>query len=468
MLFLGWISLPHSARAQINIEAESKALVGTSGDLPFWFHSNRYGMYDAESSNLLQRINLFKETNRQQLYDYGFGADVIGRVSADEALFFNELYGKIKVGVFELYGGKKEWKDGIWQSDLSMGSMIWSSNAATMPKIMLRIPEYTPVPFTNNHIAFRGYLGHGWFGDDRYVEDTYLHEKALYLRLLREDFPVNGHVGLIHNVQWGGTHPTIGKLPGSFDDYWRIFAGKAGDANNSPGGEVINALGNTVGAYEARLDVDLQEIDITAYRQFFIETSVSTRFRSPWDGQWGLKLGLQKMTNNFIQSLLWEHLNTKNQNAQSGETIGADQYFHNYIYRNGWSYKGRIMGSPLVSLGTVNGRTEVLNNIILAHHLALKGEIPIALGERPVKYQMKGTYSRSYGRTSNCGGDFCDENDPQPLRTPRQDQWYFELAFDQQVNNRLNVNTSIGLDTGDLSNEFGLMLGISYKILESN
>ncbi len=464
-LLFSCFAISAAAQGQLELKSQSHVLFGTGGNLPFWLHSNKYGIYDKEGSNLLQSFSFQKGLAHNKLIDYGFGVDVVGRLSANENILFNELYGEAKVGFIELYAGKKKWSDGIWSSGLSLGSMIWSGNTATMPKIMIRIPEYVPVPYTNRYLSFRGYLGHGWFGDNRYVEGTYLHEKALYLRLLQEEFPVNGHIGIIHNVQWAGKHPTLGDLPDSFGDYLRIFSGRAGEANTSPGGEVINALGNTVGAYEACLDVDLRNIDISAYRQFFIETSVSTRLRSPWDGQWGLKLQMGELTSNFITTLLWEHLNTKEQNAKTGETIGADQYYHNFIYRNGWSYKSRILGSPLVQLGPVNDRLEVVNNIILAHHLGLEGSFSTSISRWPLKYQLKTTYSRSYGRTSNCGGDFCDENDPQPLRTERKDQWYHQLKLTQKINKNLSLNTMLGIDKGKLSDETGFMLGVTYSIL---
>lgn len=465
-LFFSCLALSTVAQGQLELKSQSNVLIATGDNLPFWLHSNNYGIYDNESSNLLQSFRFQKQLNDDQVIDYGFGADVVGRLSANEKIFFNELYGEAQIGFMEVFAGKKKWKDGIWSSELSLGSMVWSGNSPTMPKIMIRIPEYVPVPYTNKHLSFRGYLAHGWFGDDRYVEGTYLHEKALYLRLLQQEFPVNGHVGIIHNVQWGGTHPTQGDLPDGFGDYLRILTGRAGEANTSPGGEVINALGNTVGAYEARLDIDLRNIDISAYRQFFIETSVSTRLRSPWDGQWGLELQMGNLTSNFIETLLWEHVNTKEQNAKSGETIGADQYYHNYIYRNGWSYKNRILGSPLVQLGPVNDRLEIINNIILAHHFGFEGNMPTAFSKWPLKYQLKVTYSRSYGRTNNCGGDFCDENDPQPLRTSRQDQWYHQLKLSQKITDDFSINTAIGIDNGDLSGEGGVMLGVTYSILK--
>lgn len=462
------IGIQLSAYGQSNWQLDGRTVgaVTSSGDLPFWMHSNRNGIYDPAGSNMLLGFRLNKGLEDSRFFDYGLEADLVGRASPNSKLFFNELYAEAKVGIIQLYAGKKNWEDGIWSaSDLSMGSMVWSGNSASMPKVMIYVPNYTSIPYANGWVAFRGYLGHGWFGQDRYVEGTYLHEKALYLRVLQGQFPVNAHIGVIHNVQWGGTHPNIGDLPDGIGDYWRIFTGGAGEASTSPGGEVINALGNTVGAYEARLDIDLTEIDITAYRQFFIETSVSTRFRSPWDGQWGLEFSLENMTSGWLKTFLWEHLNTKRQNAKFGETIGADRYYHNFIYRNGWSYKNRIIGSPLVALGTINGRQEVVNNIILAHHIGINGSLPTGFSDYDIEYQLKGTYSRSYGRTTNCSGDFCDEGDPNPYRTPRRDQWYYQLELGQRLTPRFKVTATLGLDSGELSDEFGLMVGASYSIL---
>ncbi|MEL7834111.1 capsule assembly Wzi family protein [Fodinibius sp. N2] len=462
------MQVPGYGQSNWQLNGRTVGAVTTSEDLPFWFHSNRAGEYDPSGSNLLLGLRLDKKLRNSRFFDYGIGTNFVGRGSLNSDVFFNELYAEAKIGILHLYSGKKNWQDGIWSSELSLGSMIWSGNSATMPKVMAFIPEYTSVPFTNGWIAFRGYWGHGWFGKNRYVEDTYLHEKALYVRLLQDKFPVNGHLGLIHNVQWGGTHPRLGDLPDGTGDYWRIVTGRAGESGTSPEGEVLNALGNTLGAYEARLDIYLNNVDLKAYRQFFIETGPNVRFRSPWDGQWGLQVNIKGKTSGWLKTFLWEHLNTKRQNAKSGEAIGADNYYNNFIYQNGWTYKDRIIGSPLIGLGTVNERKKIVNNIIVAHHFGFEGTPPIGFGNNLIEYQLKVTYSRNYGLTTDCSGDFCDEDDPNPYRTPRRDQWYYQLELGQQITPRFKVTTTFGLDVGELSDEFGVMIGASYSIYGSD
>lgn len=434
------------------------------GEVPFWFHSNQYGIYDQNSSNLILSLDTQKRIHEDAWLDYGLGIETIGRISDHSDAFFNQLYLELKIDFLNIYTGKKKWRDGLWTSDLSLGSMVWSSNAATMPKLMLYMPEFVSVPWTKDYLAFKAYLAHGWFEDHRFVKDTYLHEKAFYLKLMPHDFFAHGYIGAIHNVQWGGTHPTLGKLPQGADDFGRVFLGKSAEAGRSPGGEVVNALGNTVGAYEAMLELNFNSIDIQAYRQLFIETSVSADFRSPWDGIWGLKLNLQKAGSAWIKQFIWEHVNTKKQNAKPGEEIGADQYYANFLYRDGWTYKGRILGLPLVTLREADGRKRIINNIILAHHFGFEGIVPISFIENPISYKVLATYSRNYGRTTNCSNDFCDEGADNPLRTSRRDQYYTQFLLDYKPSKKIRIWGAAGADFGELPDEFGLFLGFSYSV----
>jgi len=445
-------------------EIRSVTTVNSGGDLPFWMHTNKFGTIDPGSSGGLFGINAHKSISGEGLFEYGAGIDAIGRASENSELFLHEIYGEVRFGFVRFYAGKKEWRDGIWKSDLSLGSMVWSGNAPTMPKIMLSIPEYVAIPGTKGFASIKGYFGHGWMGDDRFVEGAFLHEKAAYLKLMPDDFPVNGHLGVIHNVQWGGTHPTLGKLPQSFGDFLRVTAAQAGEAESAPGTDVINALGNTVGAYEARLDVDLNEVKIKAYKQFYIESGPSAGFRNPWQGKYGLKLNLSESGPEWVSNILWEHVNIKRQDAKSDETDGADQFFDNSIYRSGWTRKGRMLGFPLVTIGEFNGREEIVNNIIIAHHVGAEGVLPLKIADRPLNYRVLVTYSRNYGRTTNCRNEFCSPDVENPLRTPRRDQWYNQVELSTSLNERINVRSSVALDVGALSDEVGVLLGVSYRI----
>ena len=140
-------------------------------------------------------------------------------------------------------------------NDLSSGNLLWSGNSRPMPKINIRVPEYTAIPFTKGYIEFKGNLAHGWFENDRYVKNVYMHHKSLILRGGGQ-LPVKGHYGLHHYAQWGGesSDPEIGILPSGFDDYIWIFQAKMQAPDDAPISERINRLGNHLGSRDIGLD----------------------------------------------------------------------------------------------------------------------------------------------------------------------------------------------------------------------
>ncbi len=458
-----------SAQAQIKLESGFRLEALATGEAtPFWMHSNKFGLYDPASTNGFSHFYVRKRLTDAR-FDYAFAADAVARYSENENLFFHELYAEVKYGPFKLFAGKKEWRD-TWytrDTDLTVGSLIWSGNAPTLPKVMLE-SEFIDMPFSSGFITFRGYFGHGWFENDRYTENIYLHEKALFMRILPEDYKLNFQAGIIHNTQWGGENERYGELPSSFDDFVDVFFARGAGSQSAPGGDVINRLGNIVGAFDFSGMLKLNNREYRLYRQFILETQSSPNFRSPWDGLYGFQY--KKKESGFFNQFVYEFTNLLRHDAKYniGELRGANQYYNNFVYRNGWTTENRVIGSPFVLTGLrENGITEITNNIIVAHHLAVGGNFNFMDTGKIIGYSVKATYSRNYGRTTGCrqvdGTEFCDPNLPQPLRIPRADQFYTSLDLNYQLNPNIQLNSTIGLDTGDLANNFGLMLGMQYS-----
>lgn len=437
-------------------------------DAPLWMSSKHFGTIDRSGNSAMASFHLQKVFLDRKIWDWNAGAKGISRLSDKSAVFFDELYIEGKAGPIRLYVGKKHWQDGVWHSPNSVGSMVWSGNAPTMPKIMAYIPNYLGVPFTKGWFSFKGYFGHGWFEDDRFVEDSFLHEKAFYVRLFPDRSPFHFESGIVHNVQWAGTSSSQSSLPSSFTDFIRIVTGSAGDGNSAPGGEVINALGNTVGAIEGIGTYRSPVGTFKFYHQFFIETSVSVRFRSPIDGVWGLSWeGLEREKKPVLSHFVYEYVDTRRQNAKfvDGERNGADQYYHNFIYRSGWTFHGQGIGLALADFGTrPNGEFQVINNIFIAHNVGLKGFLPFSVSSSPVSYSTQVTFRRSYGRTTNCPNDFCPPDVEQPLRTPPQDQWFTVLSLSTRLSDQFNLGLETGFDFGNIFTRSGLAFRLTYSL----
>jgi hypothetical protein len=329
-----------------------------------------------------------------------------------------------------------------------------------MPKISIAVPRYLDVPGTHEFLAVRGYLAHGWFGSGRYVYRPYLHEKYAYLRIRFPGLPVQGHAGFIHNVVWAGTHPILGNLPDGFNNFLRVLTGQGAPENsNAPRGEQTNVLGNTVAAYDFAVTFNVEGVRGRASRQFYVEDTVGLAFRNAWDGLWSLSLRRAE-TGHLIDALLYEHLRTTRQGARFdlGERRGADSYYNNGIYRNGWTYRERTIGTPLLTAGTsVPG---IVNNIVVAHHVGLAGTV------RPhLRYRALLTYSRNYGASGVCQNADCSVRGSG--RTERRDRYAMHVVGEGALPTwpeGLSAYAGLSADLGFFpTDRFGVVLGLQWQ-----
>jgi hypothetical protein len=377
-------------RTPVSYSAELSALFGAGEELPFWLVSNRFGVIDPAGSSANFRFKASTGGAAGERLKYLVGADLVSRASQRSSVFFQQLFGQIQAGAFLFRAGRKEDSVGLVEHELSLGSMTLGTNATPITMISLSIPEYVGVPGMGDVVSFRGFLGHGWMTGSRVVQNAYLHEKYLNIRLGIESWGVYGHVGVTHFSQWGGTYadPEVGDLPARFNDYLRVFFVRPAKDNTKIFLE-NNALGNSVGAYDMRLDLVRPNFELSVYRQFYLEDTVSFRLRNKWDGLWGVFVRFSDDAR-IIRSVLWEHVNTKQQGSLPSERIGTDNYYNHGLYGSGWTHRGRSMGLPLMF--TENGFEGVVNNILVAHHVGVAGRLADW-----IDYTFFATYSRNYG-----------------------------------------------------------------------
>lgn len=131
-------------------------------------------------------------------------------------------------------------------------------------------------------------------------------------------------------------------------------------------------------------------------RLFFLEDRVSMRFRSPWDGMWsGWFHWTDRSSLPWIDYVVYEHINTKKQDARSIDAPGAARYYTHDVWRGGWTHEGHLLGNPLLSLdpGLIPEIARpVTNGILVAHHVGIMGNVA-----QGVRWEMMMTYSRNYG-----------------------------------------------------------------------
>ncbi len=458
-----------SAKGQLPLdyEMETQFIGATEGQLPFWLHANRFGVVDGSSANGLLRGAVEKPFERTGRFGWSTGLEVVGRASEHSAAYLNQAYGKLRYGAFELHGGRERRRIGMYQSELTSGPFQWSGNTTPMPQIRFGIPEFTPVPWTDGYLQVKGWMSHGWFEDDRWVRDAYLHQKAGYIKVVFPYVPVKGFAGLLHSAQWGGTSRDRGHLPSGASDLVDVFFGRGGD-DTAPKSDQLNALGNHLGIWEVGGWFDLGTWQLFVQKTFPFEDGSGLALRSPEDGLWGATL--YREDQHPVSTILYEFYYTKSQsgpgpsdpppgwdkpNDSRGNPFGGrDNYFNNGIYADDWSYNGRIIGSPFFTYvdGAADQSGSVINNRFIAHHLAVEGH----LSTPSLDYKAAYSFTRNYGTYQGY------DTSIDPPKT--QHSVYLDLQTPLPYNRNITLKTRLAADTGELfPDNLGIMAGVEWK-----
>lgn len=204
---------------------ETGAITSAGKQTPFLLISNQYGLVTTDKFNGWIRLGLKTNLSAERNIDYDYGLDIIDRQDgSNNKLYLHQAFVRLKFYFVNFQAGAMEEKFGNQDSSLSSGGLLWSGNARPMPKVSIMVPEYTPVPFTRGYLEFKGGISQGWFGDNQFVEDSWLHHKYFYLQVGGR-LPVHLRYGFHHFAQLGGesTDPAIGKMPMSFNDFISVL-----------------------------------------------------------------------------------------------------------------------------------------------------------------------------------------------------------------------------------------------------
>ncbi|MEX0648001.1 MAG: capsule assembly Wzi family protein [Balneolaceae bacterium] len=450
-----WL-MPNQALPQMISTAETIGVV-SSGQTPFWLQSNRYGRVAGNGSHLLTRFQLHSRTNPAENIILRYGADLIARPGTESTLTFNQAYLKVNAYGFELSAGRFHNKSPIHDDAAGMGSLGVSGNATPVPQVRLALADWTALPFTNEFIKIRAHIAHGWLGSRRFTDDVLFHEKVGHARF-GGDFALNLYGGVAHYAVWGGTNnPRFGDMPSSLSDFARVFVVVGGD-ENAPYGEEAYMLGDHKGAWDFGFFLELDNLSVTGYRQFPLETKNNLKFKSAQDALTGVSFLFDE--NSPVRRLTYEFLYTKWQNGPllentdpegRDEFMGNENYYNHTIYQTGWVYNGRTIGNPLFIPRPDNAGVyeNITNNRIVAHHLGLTA----VTGS--VSFTGRATFSRNYGTRIN------------PFDTHRN-QWSFGAGIDAPIrlaDKDLNLLFEVGWDRGALiGNQAGVLAGVRWVL----
>lgn len=337
----------------------SQGLFSCSSVSPSFFRDNSWGRYSTTPTTLNYGLGVGYATSlgvwhNQDLHlSTGFALDGDGVQSTS----IESAYVALNYGSFQVLLGKRIQEEGGLDrlgATLSLGDLLFSSNARPIPQLSFSVRRYTTLPYTASHVAVRGGLRHLWMGDNYGVEDSYMLHVfgGIRLRFLTHcsvDYEVH------HAAQWGGWSEQYGSLGNSFSDYIQVLLSQRGGNIAS---EQVNLQGNHVVMQLLRLNYSSVgehfSWAVSSYWEQIAEDG-PVRFMAHAmnvpDGLFGTSLKF--FGDSYQFTLLYEYLCTSDQSGpwhdKDGLVFGGnDNYYNNAIYSYGWSYQGRGLGNPLV------------------------------------------------------------------------------------------------------------------------
>jgi hypothetical protein len=410
----------------VHAQVEVGGWAATGKVQPFWLRANQYGTVPNATPEATGRVGVWRDyarpdtlTNSRKRLVWGFGLNAVTNVGQTNQLLLAEAYGKVAYGIIEFYGGRRRQTIGLGDTTLSSGFMANSGNALPIPKVQLATRGYIPLGFLKSWLAVNAGFAHGWFNVP-YINKSYLHQKYLYLRFGKPKAPVQVHLGLNHQVQWGGEADYLigspvavnGKLPSSFKYYGNIILAtnpgqwSAADYTSFDG---AYRIGNHLGSIDAAIEVRNGWGHWLLYHQHIYEDVSGLLFLNAPDGLTGLRWvrhsqGAGKGTNG-VNHIVIEYVSTLDQSGATFDVPGSmyqgtDNYFNHGQYREGWSYLGRSLGTPLIGAKTeLRGAAQTNlffpNNRIQALYVGASGLLYSRL-----TWTTRLTYNRNYGTFS--------------------------------------------------------------------
>ncbi len=385
---------------------------------PFWLRANQYGAVPTKENYGTAAVSWSGFTQVNKRMSWGFGVRALVNLTETKAdVLLQEAYLKGKLGIFELQAGRKKQIQGLADSTLSSGSYIWSGNALPMPMINLVVNDYWAPKFVKGILGFKGNYAHGWFDNQRSdVADIYLHQKSFYGRLGKPNWLFKFYGGFNHQVQWGGTlkyadpgnvSAKNGKIATGVKEYFYMITGRS---MNTVGGDTAkygindgwNRLGNHLGSVDVGMEIDWSKAKIFFYRQSVYEDGSLYYGNNITDGLHGISF--TRKAKQGLTKVVLEYLNTTSQGGtifnDSDVNRGLDNYFNSSVYRDGWTYAGRGLGTPLMTLDSETDLTNTDltyfdNNRVESFYVGIEAK----LGENA--FLIRGSMSNAFGTYSS-------------------------------------------------------------------
>ncbi|GAB3024443.1 capsule assembly Wzi family protein [Spirosoma pulveris] len=474
-------AVPDTVTARQSFIVETGGFASSSPKTPFWFRSRQYGTVPLTGPAGIVRVGVTRQFGDSQRIHSKVAIEGVANVSTQSRLILPVAHVSLLSRNFELYLGRKREVFGLVDTLLSMGSYAWSGNALPIYKLQLGTRGYVPLGFTKGVVALNGMYAHGWFSNTDSIQNSFLHQKALFLRFTLFHNRVRLYGGVTHYAQWGGRSSkdrlgtTVnGKIPSSLSTYKDIILVRQppNDRTQYSSIDLANQAGNHLGSIDVALDVDGGQGNWLLYYQHPFEDKSGVAFKNLPDGLYGVRwknIRINSHTGLVIRQVTAELLTTLSQSGFNFDINnrlynGADDYFNNYQYLDGWTHRQRVVGTPFltrwqdarVDLRDLKGGYERRGLMMISNNRVQVGHLGI-LGEWPSGVQLRAllSFSRNLGRPIS--------SDP---RTPlTQFSGMAQLMLPVSWLGGTQLNLAVALDQGQwLTNSLGGWLSLRKVI----
>lgn len=460
---------------------------------PLWLVSNRFGTIVDRKQDLSSHIRVsnrhdFNNRKKAALYVQkpdarkefylSYGLDFYSN-NQFKNQFLQESFVKLGYKNWVLRAGRYEEVIGEMEPEISSGSLGLSGNALPIPKVQLAVDKFTNIPYTNGWLHFKGHFAHGLLGKNRYMKDAFLHEKTFYMRIGKKKLRLFGSVQ--HYAVWGGRREDWRALDRSFNGFMDVVLAKEADDGSYMNGIVKdgtvhkdslvqylpNRAGDHRGVVEGGLEWENDKLRLRVYHQTPFDMGQGITFKNI-DKLMGIILS-SNYAKNVLQKLTLEVIHTKQMNDFYPISV-RESYYNNGVYKTGWEYEDRIIGTPLfinrvrgsqyfpeeieaydwnAPKNTIHGLSNIINNRVVGGHIGFS----LLPGKR-IRTRTMFTYTRNYG-TFRTSGPF----------VPHKDQLYFfqELAY-QSPFQGLKFTGSVGVDHGQFTKNTGFSAGFEWVV----
>ncbi|MBI1184591.1 WecB/TagA/CpsF family glycosyltransferase [bacterium] len=466
----------------------SVSAVATKGFQPFYHEFNQQGIIPDNQANSALMAGYHKRDTLKHNFAITNKALFFASTAKPYARIQN-LSSKISYYSFFIKVGRFTFRPNKGFPSSGNTSLFLSNNAVPIPQFVIGSNNLT-FSKLKNRVALKGHFSIGYLGNSSVTLHRMFHHKSAGIRLGHPHYATLTAT-VNHSAIYGGTLRSGIKIP---NEFWNVFLARRSDEWTILSGEKLNRLGSHIGVYDLLYYQRIKKVDIRLHYQYLFEDNSGRRYflkKNP-DGLYGINVSFKQKAPK-IKSITYEYVRTTYQSGEglpdtsvsgsitNGMTLGGrDDYYNNYLYRDGYTYKGLVMANPLILTynrtlsfwpAYPNYGVQIVNNRLTAHHIEISGFI-----RNNLTYKINVTLTTNFGTyTEKHGGrfawkEFNNNFDPSknPFNTPLN-QTYSAFSISHQYDikmkkQQLETTLSLAYDTGDMYQIFGTLLSIKYKM----